>query len=107
MNPGRPFNDLREFSAKTDRVRLREVRRFLNHEAHEAHDEFLLPFVNFMIFVVQKTLGNSAWTRPRSSQRGAAGVGFFVVKLKETPPEMARLVLLSSSGLEIVRPMPT
>ena len=38
--------------------------------------------------------------------RDLRGYGL-AVKLKETPPEMARLVLFDSSGLEIVRPMPT
>ena len=32
---------------------------------------------------------------------------FFAEKLNEMPPEMARLVLFESSGLESVRPTPT
>ena len=58
--------------------------------------KILDPFSFFAIFAVQ---------RPRRMSERYYRV--LAAKLNDTPPEMATLVLLDSSGLEMVRPTPT
>jgi formate/nitrite transporter FocA (FNT family) len=73
-----------------------EGREDVNHEAHERskitkRQISFVVFAFFAVFVVR-------------ASEGCYGV--LAEKLNEMPPEMARLVLFESSGLESVRPTP-
>ena len=77
----------------------------MNHEGHErskiTKSDLLRVLRYFVLFVVRA--GEDVRLKADTTNYGL----LLAEKLNEMPPEMARLVLFESSGLESVRPTPT